>query len=124
LNDNRVEKPRGIPVPQQVLIALVLGIASGLFFGELLAWLKPVGDVFIKLLQITVIPFLSLDQVRALAREGGIILLSIWILVIAVLFLFPLAFPDWRLRRILEQQPAGVCAHTRFHPVIYTFKSF
>jgi Na+/H+-dicarboxylate symporter len=32
-------------MPQQVLIALALGVATGLFFGEYAAGLKIIGDV-------------------------------------------------------------------------------
>src|SRR5210317_1974401 len=89
-----------------VLLGLVLGIAVGLFFGEMVSWLKIVGDVFIRLLQITVIPFISVslitgignlkfEQVKSLALRGGGILLLVWGLVISVLLLIPLAFPDW-----------------------------
>ena len=89
-----------------VIAGLVLGIAVGLFFGELVSWLKVVGDIFIRLLQVTVIPFisvslitgigkLSFEQIKSLALRGGGILLLIWGLVVSVLVLLPLAFPDW-----------------------------
>jgi Na+/H+-dicarboxylate symporter/ABC-type amino acid transport substrate-binding protein len=89
-----------------VMVGLVLGIAVGLFFGEMVSWLKIVGDIFIRLLQITVIPFISVslitgigklnfDQIKSLALKGGGILLLVWGLVVTVLFFLPLAFPDW-----------------------------
>jgi Na+/H+-dicarboxylate symporter len=89
-----------------VIVGLVLGIAVGLFFGEMVSWLKIVGDIFIRLLQVTVIPFISIslitgigklsfDQIKSLALRGGGILLLIWGLVVSVLVLLPLAFPDW-----------------------------
>ena len=42
----------------QVLIALFLGIFTGLFFGERAAALQLVGDAFVLLLQMTVMPFI------------------------------------------------------------------
>ena len=89
-----------------VILGLLLGIAVGLFFGEMVSWLKIFGDIFIRLLQVTVIPFISVslitgigklnfEQVKSLAIKGGSILLLVWGLVVAVLFLIPLAFPNW-----------------------------
>ncbi len=49
------EGPR-VTLATQVLLALALGAVTGLFFGEIVAPLKVVGDAFIRLLQITVIP--------------------------------------------------------------------
>jgi Na+/H+-dicarboxylate symporter/ABC-type amino acid transport substrate-binding protein len=90
----------------QVLISLVLGIACGLFFGEMLSPIKIVGDIFIKLLQITVIPYVSLSlitaigvlhfhEIKALAIKGGCVLLFIYAIVLSVVVLTPIAFPDW-----------------------------
>ena len=42
----------------RILIGMALGIASGLFFGELLADLKLFGDLFVALLQMTVLPYI------------------------------------------------------------------
>jgi hypothetical protein len=64
------------------LIGLVLGIIAGLFLGELAAVFKIIGDVFIRLFQVTVIPYISLslitglgslgfDTVKLLAVKGG-----------------------------------------------------
>ena len=39
-----------------ILLALVLGIGTGLFFGERCATLQIIGDAFIGLIQMTVIP--------------------------------------------------------------------
>ena len=90
----------------RVLLGLLLGIVSGVLFGEMVAWMQFPGDVFIKLLQVTVIPFISVslitglgrlryEEVKALALRGGGVLLCAWTLVVLVLLLFPLAFPDW-----------------------------
>ena len=89
-----------------VLLSLLLGVATGVFFGEMVAWMQVLGDIFIKLLQITVIPFISVslitglgrlrfEEVRSLAATGGGVLLLVWIIVISVLVFIPLAFPNW-----------------------------
>ncbi len=90
----------------QILIALVLGVAAGLFFGELIQPISLLGDVFIGLLQMTVLPFvlvslvsglgrLSYAETRVMALKGGGFVLLFWVIALAVTLLFTLAFPDW-----------------------------
>ena len=90
-----------------IVIAMILGICSGLFFGEMVAFLEIVGEIFIKLLQMTVLPYVILSlvfglgsleyrQAFLLAKKGGLLLLLIWAITIGVVFLFPFAFPDWQ----------------------------
>lgn len=93
-------------LPAQIMIAFMLGIACGVFFGELASWLEVIGDVFIKLLQITVIPYISLslitgigglryNQVKAHAKRGGSIWLLISAITLIVVMLIPISFPAW-----------------------------
>ena len=106
--DTAKEAPRRPPVPlaTQILLGLVLGVCAGLFFGEIVAPLKLIGDVFIKLLQVTVIPYivvalitglgrLNYEEVRQLAIKGGSVLLLLWAVAIVLVLLLPLSFPDW-----------------------------
>lgn len=97
---------RKLELYQQTLIGLVLGIVAGVFLGELAAVFKIIGDVFIRLLQVTVIPYISLslitglgslgfDTVKRLAFKGGSVLLVLWSIAVVLVLLFPLAFPDW-----------------------------
>jgi Na+/H+-dicarboxylate symporter/ABC-type amino acid transport substrate-binding protein len=97
---------RRLGLAEQVLIGLVLGIAAGIFFGEMTASLKIAGDAFIMLLQITVIPYimvsliialgrLTLDDAKSIALKAGGVLLVLWGVGLAVVLLTPLAFPDW-----------------------------
>ncbi|HEX5398686.1 MAG TPA: cation:dicarboxylase symporter family transporter, partial [Verrucomicrobiae bacterium] len=90
----------------QVFIGLGLGVVVGLFFGEKVAFLKIAGDAFIGLLQITVIPYvvialitslgrLTFKEVKELGFKAGGVLLVLWGIGLAVVFLSPLAMPDW-----------------------------
>ena len=92
--------------PRLVFFSLLLGIATGVFFGEMVAWLQVIGDIFIRLLQVTVIPFISVslitglgsqkfEDVKSLALKAGGILLAVWAIAVGVLLLLPIAFPDW-----------------------------
>ena len=40
-------------------IGLALGVLVGLFFGEPVAMLQPVADIYIRLMQMMVLPLLS-----------------------------------------------------------------
>jgi Na+/H+-dicarboxylate symporter len=88
----------------RIFIGLILGVGAGIFFGELVADLKLFGDIFVKLLQMTVLPYimvsliagfgrLELGQARRLALRGSLALGLIWILALALVFTSALAFP-------------------------------
>ncbi|MEA3277725.1 MAG: cation:dicarboxylase symporter family transporter [Pseudomonadota bacterium] len=90
---------------QQVLIALLLGIAAGLFFGDWTTQVKFIGDIYIGLLQMMVLPYiiialiggigkLTLEQAKQLAKYAVIVLLLMWAVIGTVLVLLPLALPD------------------------------
>ena len=90
----------------KVLIGLVLGIATGLFFGELVEPLNIVGEAFIQLLQMTVLPYLTVSLVAglasltysealSLAKKGGLLMLYFWVVALGMVLLMPAAFPDW-----------------------------
>ena len=90
----------------QVLIALCLGIFTGLFFGEKVAWMNVIGLTFIKLLQVSIIPYivlslvtglgsLSYEQSKEIAKKFIIILLSLWALGLITIFALSLSFPIW-----------------------------
>lgn len=89
----------------RILVGLLAGVATGLFFGEMAAGLKLVGDIFVQLLQITVLPYIvvsliagfarmHLEQARRLAVRGSLVLLAIWGLALVMIFIAGLAFPD------------------------------
>jgi len=90
----------------QILIGLGLGILLGLFVGEDAAQLDPVAHIYIKLMQMTVLPYLltalivgfgqlDMSQAKRLALRGGLLLLLVWGVMIALIFLMPMAFPEF-----------------------------
>jgi hypothetical protein len=106
--NNHVMAPKKIHInlETQVLIGLVLGLAAGVFFGDMVAFTRIAGDAFIKLLQVTVIPYiivslitalgrLSYDEVKSLGIKAGGVLLILWGVGLVVVFLAPLSFPKW-----------------------------
>jgi Na+/H+-dicarboxylate symporter len=88
----------------RILLGLGLGVFTGLFFGEGAAALQPVADVYIRLMQMTVLPYLVMALIvgfgqldanlaKRLALRGGALLLVTWGLTFAVIAAMPLAFP-------------------------------
>jgi Na+/H+-dicarboxylate symporter/ABC-type amino acid transport substrate-binding protein len=90
----------------QVVLGLVLGLGVGVCVGDKAAWLQGLGKAFILLLQMTVLPYITLSlitglghlraqDVTTLARKVGALLLGSWGLAFATILLMPLAFPSW-----------------------------
>ncbi|MBW2271304.1 MAG: cation:dicarboxylase symporter family transporter [Deltaproteobacteria bacterium] len=90
----------------QILLGLGLGALTGIFVGELAAPLEIVGTGFVRLLQMTVLPYMTFSLVAGLGRltyaealllgrRCGAILLMLWAGVLVIVPLFSLTFPDW-----------------------------
>src|SRR5262245_17727474 len=88
----------------KILVGLVSGVLVGIFFGEHASALKLVADGFVKLLQMTVLPYITLSivtslgalsfaQVKILGLRAGTVLVGLWFLALVFTFLVPLAFP-------------------------------
>ena len=58
----------GLSLASQVLIGLALGIITGVFFGEKVAWLDVIGNAFIMLLTMTVFPYITVSLIVGLAQ--------------------------------------------------------
>ncbi len=95
-----------LSLSSKILIGMGLGFAAGLFFGESCAFLQIIGDAFIKLLQMTILPYivvslisglgvLTHDQATLMAKKGGALLLLFWAISFALVLLLPLSFPHW-----------------------------
>jgi Na+/H+-dicarboxylate symporter/ABC-type amino acid transport substrate-binding protein len=91
---------------RKIFLSLVLGILAGLFFGEMTSFFQVPADIFILLLQMTVLPYVTLSLIvgfgsltyadaKLLAIKGTAVMLLLWALAFTVLILMPLAFPAW-----------------------------
>jgi Na+/H+-dicarboxylate symporter/ABC-type amino acid transport substrate-binding protein len=90
---------------KKILLGLVVGLAAGLFFGERIAFLKVAADGYVKLLQVTVLPYITVSliaglgslnskEARTLGVKVGAVVLLLWLVGLALALLFPLAFPE------------------------------
>lgn len=91
---------------QRVIVALLLGISTGIFIGEPTGNLEIAGNAYIRLLQMTVIPYVLVSITgglgrldSAMASSIGIravkVILLVWLAVMLTLLLLPLAYPNW-----------------------------
>ncbi|HVP97601.1 cation:dicarboxylate symporter family transporter [Methanoregula sp.] len=87
-----------------ILVGFILGILTGLFFGDLTSVMRPASDAFIKIWQITILPSVALslivgigslkrDTAKQIAVKAILVLLLIWAICIIGYFSFQLAFP-------------------------------
>ena len=90
----------------KILTGLFLGVLTGLFLGDLAAPFSIGGEVFIGLLQMTVLPYIVVSLIsniggiswaerRGLVVAGVSVLGVLLLLGVAVLIAVPLAFPAW-----------------------------
>jgi Na+/H+-dicarboxylate symporter/ABC-type amino acid transport substrate-binding protein len=89
----------------RILLGLSSGIVVGLFLGERATALKWAADGFVKLLQMTVLPYVTVsiisslgklryEDARALGMRTGAVIVGLWLLALVFTFLIPLAFPN------------------------------
>jgi Na+/H+-dicarboxylate symporter/ABC-type amino acid transport substrate-binding protein len=89
-----------------IVTGLLFGFACGLFFGEYTSWIKWVGDAFIGLLQMAVLPYVATSLVANVGRlsyRGGArllrvsagVLLMLWLVGLTTLLIMTQAFPAW-----------------------------
>ncbi len=98
-------KSRRLSLSSQIAVGIGGGIVLGLFLGELVAPLQLVADAYIKLLQMTVLPYVTVSiiaglgsltaaQARTLGTRVGIVLGLLWAVAMAAVVAFPLMFPQ------------------------------
>jgi Na+/H+-dicarboxylate symporter/ABC-type amino acid transport substrate-binding protein len=89
----------------RILVGLAAGVLLGVFLGERAGALKWAADGFVKLLQMTVLPYVMIsivgslgklraEDARTLGFRAGAVLAGLWALALVFTFLIPLAFPS------------------------------
>ncbi|MBW2493622.1 MAG: cation:dicarboxylase symporter family transporter [Deltaproteobacteria bacterium] len=97
---------RGLSPIARVFLGLALGALLGVFVGEPAGALSIGGDIYIRLLQMTVLPYvlvslmvglggLDAEMARRIGLRGVGMILMLWALTLAILVCLPLAYPNW-----------------------------
>lgn len=103
--EEQVKEKKPMALSTKILIGMGIGLITGLFFGEKSAWLSYVGNGFIKIMQMTILPYitislirglggLSIDQAKKLAFRGGATILLLWGITLLLMFCVPFVFPE------------------------------
>ena len=90
----------------QVIIGLCLGAFFGLFFGEDIIVIEDVGKAYVRLLQMSVLPYviaslissigrLSVERAGRIGKAGGSLILILWAIAMSTVAMLPMAYPDW-----------------------------
>ena len=96
----------------KIFLGLGLGIATGIFLGEITAPLKAVGTAYVQLLQMAVLPYIMITLMSGIGKlkygeavqlslRVGSLLLLIWALTFAALVYLPAQFSQLAIRVVL-----------------------
>ncbi len=66
----------GLSLTNKILIGIVAGVVAGFALGEKAAYLKPVGDIFIRLLKMIIAPLILCAIVTGVASLGNLVRLG------------------------------------------------
>ncbi|MCO8120604.1 cation:dicarboxylase symporter family transporter [Stieleria sp. TO1_6] len=91
---------------QMIVVGIIAGVLCGLFFGESTESIQWVGDVYVGLLQMAVLPYVAVSLVAntgrlsprssyQLLRSAVIVMISLWLIAIITLVIMTMAFPVW-----------------------------
>lgn len=91
-------------LPQKTFIGAILGILAGILFGNYCAYLRPIGSLYVLLLQVAVYPYLISSLLRSLGslvpkvaldllRRGWVVYIVLLLLTFGVMYLLSNAIP-------------------------------
>jgi Na+/H+-dicarboxylate symporter len=97
-----------------VILGMVLGILAGLLLGDRCAKLAFIGDIYVTLLLMCVLPYvvitliysigkLEMKEAKIITLKGGFITLTFWAIAIFFVLLMPTTFPDWKASKFFSQ---------------------
>ncbi|MDD1689107.1 MAG: cation:dicarboxylase symporter family transporter [Methanoregula sp.] len=98
-----------------ILAGFLLGILTGLVFGDLSSAMKPLSEAFIKIWQITILPSVAIslivgigslkrDTAKKIAVKAFLVILMIWVIGTIGYFTFQLAFPPHEVASFFSTQ--------------------
>ena len=90
---------------RQILIGLAGGILTGVFLGERAAAMQWAADGFVRLLQMMVLPYITVsivaslgslrpEELRTLGVRAAAVIGGLWLVALAFAFVIPLTFPS------------------------------
>ena len=116
---------------RQILAGLALGILTGLFFGERAAALKWAADGFVKLLQMMVLPYITVSiiaslgslqpsELRTLGLRAAAVIGGLWLAGARVRLPDPADVSLGAERVVLQLEPRRAAARLRLHRPVHS----
>jgi proton glutamate symport protein len=102
---SRPARHLAVNLPQKIALGALLGIATGIVFGERATVLQPIGDAYGAMLQIAVFPYLLSSLMHSLGRlspamsgrllrAGWAPFVTLWTLTFAAIWVFAYGIPS------------------------------
>lgn len=112
-----------LSLSKKIYIATAMGMLIGIFYGDLCADLEPFNNIFIRVFQITIIPYmvftilqsigsLNEETAKIIGKKGGIILLLLWGVSIFYALCLKVSLPD--IHRAKFYRPDDFTAKSSF----------
>ena len=103
---NDVTIQRRFSLLARIALGVLLGLGCGILLGDLCSPIKWVGDVYVGLLQMTVLPYIVVSLIANIGRlsyrdgprmafVGLCVMLILWLIAIIVLAAMTFSFPAW-----------------------------
>ncbi|MCA9500018.1 MAG: cation:dicarboxylase symporter family transporter [Nitrospira sp.] len=104
--EQSLSKTPRLSLSAKILFGMGLGIITGFFFGEETEPIGIVGQAFVQLLQMAILPFLMVslmnglgsltyEEAISMGKKAGGILVLLWVIALTVVAVLPLTFPQW-----------------------------
>lgn len=89
----------------QILLAILFGIFCGIFFGPLCTTIKPIGEIYIMLLQMVALPYICFSLIHGLGSispeigkklfsKGWLFWVGLWTIMFVVIYFLDLLIPE------------------------------
>ena len=99
-------KKRKVSPGTKILIGVMIGVGVGLFLGEYSTPIKAMGDVYLALLQMTVLPYIvvsliskiggfTYEQAKQIGHYGLTVQAMLWAIALGFVVLLPFSLPSW-----------------------------
>jgi Na+/H+-dicarboxylate symporter/ABC-type amino acid transport substrate-binding protein len=97
-----------------VILGMALGVFCGLLLGERCDKLSFIGDIYVTLLLMCVLPYvvitliysigkLEMKEAKVITLKGGFITLTFWAIAIFFVLLMPTTFPEWKASKFFSK---------------------
>lgn len=124
-----------LTLSNMVIIGMILGIVCGLIFGDRCQKLEVIGDIYVTLLLMCVLPYvvitliysigkLDMYEAKTIAVKGGFITLTFWSIAIFFVLLMPTTFPKWNASHFFSNSLIEIPKHVSYLKLYLTDNPF